>query len=386
MYWMLKRRFSCAKSGPIARRSRRGFSLFETMLTMFLVVIAINEGYRMLEAERSRVQNRLEVDRVVDLANLGERFVRRDMTAILANLRMQPGFRRELTVADLEATGLVMADAVTLLTPLRREVELWIYAPGGGSEILVLSRAHGDVARVNIPGSVASTGPIGWVSPVAPTHVRGIGLDWDVSAFQTSWGWPAENDLVAVRHMDFDADIRPYLHRSDLTMNGIDLNRMATDLDMGGHSIADVGTLTADTIAATSVVGQNLTVSDNLQVNQMKVVNNLSVLGSLSGGTGEFANGVTANTATFATTLSAGNIDVSGAFTAASGVISGALSTGSIAATGEVAGNSAVISGTLGTNMLSVNSMTANELGVAGAITATSGLIETITTGSCSGC
>lgn len=368
------------------RRSRRGFSVFETMLTMFIVVTAINEGYRLLETERSRIQNRLEIDRVVELADLGERFVRRDMAAVLDNLRAQPGYRLELTADDLEDTGLVMADAVTLLTPLRREVELWLYAPGGGSSLMVLARAHGDVTRVNIPGSVASTGPVGFVSPVFPTKVQGIGLDWDVSAYQAAWGWPAENDLVAVRYLDFDADIRPYLHRQDLTMNGIDLNQMATDIDMGGHSISGVGAFTANTVNATTVVADTVSVGSTLQTDQMTVTDTLTVLGDLTGGDAAFLNGVTADTATITTTLRAGNIDVAGAITGTSGAINGLLSAGSIAATGDISGADAVLSGAVNTNVLSVNSLTANELAVDGTIVGTSALIESIRTGSCTGC
>lgn len=380
---MLNLNFSYVPDGALGRRSRRGFSLFETILTLFLVVIAINEGYRLIEAETSRIQNRLEVDRVVELADLGERFVRRDMVAIVADLRSRPGFRRELTVGELEETGLVMADAITSQTPLRREVELWLHAPSG-SEVVVLARAHGDVARVNIPGSVASTGPIGWVSPVAPTHVRGIGLDWDVSDLQRSWGWPAENDLVAVRYMDFNADIRPYLHRSNVTMNGIDLNEMATDLDMGGNSIANVGNLDAEVVVAESLLAPEIVVSDRLYANSLSVSGHLRVDGPFEAETGDFRDSVTTDRATI-TSLNARSVDVDRQLTATYTSISGTLSAGAITAN-SINAESAQINGSFFAHAFSVNSLTANEMAVRESVRANSGLIESMITGSCSGC
>lgn len=349
-----------------AHRARRGLSMFEAVLTIFVGVIIVSEAIRFFEVEGHKKRNLVEIQRVADLADLGERYVRRDLQDLITTIGV--GNILQVSVADLEATGLVM-DGFSSASPTRRAVDLWLYAPTAW-EVIVLARAHGTAELVNVPSSVAGTGLIGYVADWRPTILQGVGLNWDVTTLQAALGWPAVNDLIAVRYLNFAADVRPYLHRDALTVGGVVLNQMSAPLDMGGNDIVNTGNLSASQLTLGTLIAEDVVVSGALESVNINVTDAVSVSGTL-------------------TTVDA---TITGVAQVENATVSGELTAGSVAASGAIAAASVEVDGTVSANAITVatelnaESIVTGSLGLSGAMTADQGVFQTIVTGGCAGC
>lgn len=372
-----------AISQPSApRRARRGLSLFEAVLSLFIFIQVSNVAVEYMRTTAIGVGHRAETQRVAALADLGERFVRQDMVGHLADLATR-GAPRQILEADLESAGFLLSGSA-MVTPLRREIALWIYAPTA-EEIVVLARAFGDTERPNIPTAQDGTGQLGWVSPLVPTRVQGIGLDWDVSALQTANGWPAVNDLVAVRYLSVQAVVRPYLHRAPLVFRGVDYSRMAGPLNMGGNAIEGAGAVDATQVTAQTVTAQNVTVADALTAQTLEIATTATVSGLLTAQDGTFTGGVTAARIDVSGDIEAARMQIAGVIEGRSAQITDAVNAASLSVTGGVLADT-VSADTMTVDDVSTGYLTATTATVTNTLTADRGVFETITTGGCTGC
>jgi cytoskeletal protein CcmA (bactofilin family) len=358
----------------IARRSRRGMGMFDTLLSLMVLAVIVAGAAEFIEKERQRRANGIEIDRVVALADLGERYARQDLTTHMDHLGA--GRIASISVDDLQEAGLA-SDGLIMSSVATRDLSLWFYMPSA-DELMVIARATGEREMVNIPDLVSGTKQIGYVPEFEPSRVMGVGLNWDVStlqavsAVQAGDRFPAVNDLIAVRYLNQVADVRPYLHREPVTLaDGTQMNRMDAPLDMGGHNIIGTGNVQAgaaafDTVTADTMVVNGLLTSDRMAVQQ--------------------------------------NLDITGAVTALEGTIAGPVSTGTLAVTNDVTANSlAVVNGITAQSAEVTDRLTADAVTITGTVisdhvvvqslTAAGdirsggrGVFQSITTGSCLGC
>lgn len=365
------------------RRRYRGLSLIEAVLSLFIFVLVSDTGIEFMRSAAIALQHRAETARIAVMADLGERFVRRDLSAVLADVGARPNRVRQLSEAELRAAGLLLEGAG--LSPVfKRDLELWLYAPTD-REVIVIARIFGEIDRPNIPGSVVGVGEIGWVSPLKPTRVQGAGLDWDVSGLQTSTNIPQIGDLVAVRYLNTTADLRPYLHRAPLSIDGVVYNGMAGPLNMGGFDIANVGNVGAASVVTGELSANQLTVTDTLASDQLSVGGSAAITGALSARSGTFAGAVTAASLAASGPLSATRLSVAGPVEAGSAQITGTIAGGSLNVTGLLSSTS-LVTGILSSTGVTAGSVQA-QTGIIGSnVTANTGVFQSITTGSCTGC
>ena len=146
------------------------------------------------------------------------------------------------------------------------------------------------------------------------TGLRGPGVDFDMGALNTvDPGFATVNDLFALDYVALDAACRDYLYRVAVT-GCPDANTMATDLDMGGNNLTNVGDIEATTATiatlegATEVTGalavggdltvtgitgrQDLTVT-NVETTGTLTVEDLTATGSVTGANLTFDGTVT---------------------------------------------------------------------------------------------
>ncbi len=87
---------------------------------------------------------------------------------------------------------------------------------------------------------------------------------------------PGEEDLGALRWVAMDRHVYPYLHRNRMAGHSA-LNRLVTDLNMGGHDQVGINSL----FGARLLVTENLGIGGELDVTDMEIAGNLSIGGNL---------------------------------------------------------------------------------------------------------
>ena len=356
------------------RRARRGVGMFDTLLSLIVIAVIVAGAAEFIEKERQRRANGIEIDRVVALADLGERYARKDLTTHMSGLGA--GRIEAISLADLQAEGLA-SDGLILNSVSTRDLSLWFYMPTA-DELLVIARATGERELVNIPDLVSGTKQIGYVPEFAPSRVMGVGLNWDVSALQAVSAaqvgerFPAVNDLVAVRYLNITADVRPYLHRDAVTLSdGTVLNRMDAPLDMGGNSIIGTGNVQAGAAAFDTVTADTMVINGLLTSDRMDVQQNLDVTGT-----------VTALEGAISGPVSTGSLTVTNDVTSSSLAVTNGITAQSAEVTDRLTADAVTITGTLMSDHVVVQSLSA-----AGDIrTSGQGVFQSIITGSCTGC
>ncbi len=367
----------------IPRRARRGSLLIETALVLLIFIpvlaLGIEIGARYVRNHQGLNEARL-LTQVVDagatlaLRNLDNRI----------NSEIGVGNAQVLTLADLEAEGLWSAGGEQL-TALRRKITLILHARGS-EELVLLARATalpGEDNTAYIPAGGEGVGLVGFVPPDDTTRLRGPGIDYDLSGIQSLTDAPVKWDAVALRILRMDRDVLPFLHRT-VQPNFPELNRMETDLDMNGFNLTGAGILEADQITVTSEL-QTGAITGTLMVDgDVAATDSLYVTGTLS-----------ASTATVSGLVSAEAISVTDQATI------GTLDADTLSVGGSVAvQQDIVVEGTTTLDVLAVTDLTAGDIEAqsvtAGtlaaddvfgtATTATTGQIQTLITGTCSGC
>ena len=345
-------------------RQRGGFSLIETALVLMLAIVVSTQLIQISSAYARQRAAELDARYLSDLAQAGRNLVLGQAQSLTI------GQALVLTPTQLEAFGVldawVSAQSATVrnysVAALRRS----------DNEVVILARGAlpaGETAFMTIPKGGEGVERVGLIHSQAPGFLRGISLNYDLSwmtgGFATAK--PAVGDLVALDVVRRDQSILPYLHRTENVLFP-ELNRMETDLDMGGHNVDNIASLDAVQIniaqglEATTLTGAS-EITGALQAGGLSV-----------SGTAQFI----------------GDVAVVGGMSAGSANIAGDVSASSLEA------NTAQITGDITSSIVSANTITAATAGLrhlesylitARQITSSGrGDFQSLSTGSCTGC
>jgi hypothetical protein len=368
----------------IPRKKYRGFSLMEVIVVMIILTPFINGGTKAVRDYTIRQSGIEESRQLTDVARAASTLALKNLTNHINN-DVGVGSIQITSIADLIAEG-VYSDTAPSVTALRRNIQVIYYAPSA-DKLIVLAHAFTPADETTpkyVPRGGDNIRAIGYVSPVAPTRLRGPGVDYDMTELLTLAGTnaPTTGDVVAIDVLSINNDVLPYLHRVAIPGRP-ELNKMETDLDMGGYSISNAdAVLVTDVNASGSILTNTITGS-------LRVVGDATFDGSVT------ING----------NATAANMDVEGALDSSSIVTSRAyidtLQTRSLATTmslsvggvlsvgGEIqapffSGSTVEFknlkAGTINAQSVGANSVNTNQLN-SGPTT-----INNLTVGSCTGC
>lgn len=365
------------------RRWRRGLTLFGALLAVGLLGIMM-AGVAAWGQQRA-LERRGEVAaaELAVLADAVAAFVQGDLPAALA---VAPG---EIALATLRAAG-SLPPGFAERSALGRSWRVLVLGAGARAIDVVATEDLGAGDPSAPPAAVlaaAGTVRLGIVGADAPTRLRGLALDADVSAFQAAFaGAPRAGALASLERFDADTVYGDQLFRG--AVPGFpELNRMAADLDMDGFDIADADNVAADamTLEADLDVGGDLTVVGDLVVGRATTV----------AGAVTVSAGLEAQSATVAGAVDADTMTVTGLLDAASVDAAGAVTAGSVGVTGAATAASATV-GTLGAASVTARSVTAasaaaadvsaGQVVVTNRIDADDAGISRLTVGVCTGC
>ncbi|WP_316014640.1 hypothetical protein [Roseobacter sp. HKCCA0434] len=367
--------------GRIARRARRGLSMVEATLVMGIILLAVQQGINLWQAEIARQQNRSELWTLSRLADAAQSYFEADLVDRIAEVRATATSVRQITEVELEGAG-VLDPGVTMFSPTGRPIDLWAYSPSA-DEVILLARATGNLDVENIPAGADGLGAIGWVSPLDDDALSGPGVEMDIAYLQGAEGLPVAGDTVAIRYLNLRADLRPYVYRRSLGPGFEELNRMETTLDMNGYEITGVSTFRTDRLEVTTLFADSMSVAGTLTSDLMAVTGDLDVGGD-----------ITATSATFeeldidgemvASAIEAGSATISGEVTATTLDVTDAL-TGGTGTFDDVIADT-VVAQDLESRRGVLRSVSADEGVFTNSLYSTFGTFRNIITGVCTGC
>jgi len=256
----------------------------------------------------------------------------------------------------------------------------------GSEELIILARASALTREENpryVPRGGEGVGLVGFVPPDADDRLRGPGLDYDLSALQALTGAPQSRDVLAIRVLRMDRDVLPFLHRT--AQPGFpELNEMQTDLLMNGFDLVGAGELQANEVTVAGTL-QADTITGTLIVD-----GDVEAAGDLTVG-GE----VTANEATFSGATTASTLTVTDQATIGTLKVEALTANDSVSVARDLVAEGAATLDALAVTDLSAQGIEAKSLTTgtlaadnvfSSAVTANTGQIQTLKTGTCSGC
>ena len=345
-------------------RQRGGFSLIETALVLMLAIVVSTQLIQISSAYARQRAAELDARYLSDLAQAGRNLVLGQAQSLTI------GQALVLTPTQLEAFGVLDA-GVSAQSATGRNYSVAALRRSD-NEVVILARGAlpaGETAFMTIPKGGEGVERVGLIHSQAPGFLRGISLNYDLSwmtgGFATAK--PAVGDLVALDVVRRDQSILPYLHRTENVLFP-ELNRMETDLDMGGNDVDNIASLDA---------GQ-INISQGLEANTLTGVTEIA--GSLQAG-GLSLTGTAQIIGDVAVVggLSANSANVSGGVTASSLEANTARITGDITSTTVSADT--MTAGRAGLRHLDSNLITARQITSSGR-----GDFQSLSTGSCTGC
>ena len=255
--------FSSAIIRPRAwpRRARCGLSLFEALLVMLIAIPMTQQGVSLAQhyiRQQAGVQESRLLTQVITAASTYA--LREGLDTWIT--RRGVGHIETLTLADLANEDVWVSRGAR--TALGRDIEVIFHDTGGGA-LVVLARAvtpAGEEPPAYVPRGGEGIGLVGTVRDYAPDRLLGPGLDYDISDLrslaetQTGRSAPVVGDQLAIAVLRMDQDVSPFLHR--IAVEGHpELNKMQTDLDMGGFDLIGVGELEAEKITVQNTMEIN---------------------------------------------------------------------------------------------------------------------------------
>ena len=272
----------------LGRGLRRGLSLFGALLALALLGLMVLAAARFFEARMADERARLAGRQLTVLSHAAASHVNSRFPELLAAARDGPV---ELTHAQLRAEGSL---------------------PAGFPELDALGRGH----RVLILGPGAGVLDLLVIETVE----------------EGDTAYPAARALATLRRFDHASVYGDHLYR--IAVPGFAAaNRMETDLDLGGHGLANAGAIEAKSLTLENdfAVGGALDVTRDLVVGRAIRVS----------GAAEIAGGMSAASARISGAASSGALRVRDTARAASLTARGAVNAGSIGASGAIAAGSA---------------------------------------------
>lgn len=361
----------------IPRRTRRGLSLTEAVLSLILIVIAADGVTKLLARELVRASAREEFRLLDAAAEAAAAWIERDLPGQITAARdtVLP-----LDPATLRTAGL-WSPAKPFVTRRKRDIVIWYHAPDADS-LLVFAVAATPLEPPSLPEADPAIEAAGWISPVNTSEITGPGLRYVLPAVLTATAPETfqPGAAIAMRHLSLRRDALPYLYRVAIPGRD-DLNTMSTDLLMGGNSVLGINTLATGALTAGTATIDALTAAS------------VTSTGNISATTATVTGTLTANSGTFATALSApsatlGTLDAT-ALTATSAQIS-TLRITDHAVAGAVTASGAVTANRVDTPALTADQLTAGSATVGSltgtTLTATTATIRSLFVNSCTGC
>lgn len=378
---MLKH-FQEAKS--FARKTKRGFNLIETSLTIGILVITFNTGLQVWNDYVFRKSLSTEAQQVSLLADAAKQHVLFDVNKYLGQASSAPNRILNLNIDDLVASESYSLTAPRSTTR-RRDLSVFLWSPTATS-LIVFAQASfptGQTGRLGAPRHEDNITQTAWVPPYRLSRLEGVGVNYDIQHLKDAGRTFEAGDFVALEYISLARDVSPYLHRA-FNPEVPELTRMEADLDLNNHKLLNVGSLAADEISVQTSLNTNTITGD------LTVAGNVTIAGS-------FDVGGDINIQGDATVVGQINTDV---LTVDQNVITGAFTsnTGSFTtlSADDITSTGVVTAPTVATRNLSSNTVSAvngtgarietDTLLVNGRTTASQVVTTTLTTGSCSGC
>ena len=368
------------------RGLNRGLSLFGSLLALGLLGAMVMAAAAFFETRMLEERSRLAGRQLTLLADAAASHAEGRFTDLLTAARNGPV---EIPLADLRADGSLPVGFPDVDALGRGHRVLILTAGADGFDLLATQTVP--VGDTVVPSAAlfeaAGRTRMGLVAPDEATRLAGPTIDADATAFQAAFGGaPEARALAALARLDHQSVFGDQLYR--VAVPGFPaLNRMETDLDLGGNRIVGAGALEADelTLDGDLAVGGALTVTRDLVVGRAVRI----------AGAAEIAGNAAAATARIAGAASAGRLTVRNALRAASLTATGTVRAGSIGAAGAVAAGSArltslqsdrVTARTVTATSVSASSATARQVRAIARIDAARAGFGRLVVGSCTGC
>ncbi|WP_419738602.1 hypothetical protein [Ruegeria sp.] len=261
----------------------RGLGLLDIMMAVALLVVLGTSAGTLATALIDRQVSQAEARALSAWADAGA-----------AKLLEEPG-RIERARASLQGLSGVQPPVIgaKLQTPYRgRTITMGYYRPPGSPDktVVLIARAAGPVGPVPAPGAGDAIAGVGIVRATGTGRkVTGPGLDYTLPPGLSA----RPGDFVALRQVSLATGRDLYLHRRPAG----ELNRMETDLHMGGHDITGVARLRApDTTGAGARAVLNVE-------GPFVVEGNLKVDGALRAGSAKIGGDLVSKRATVQTLI-----------------------------------------------------------------------------------
>lgn len=332
----------------IPRRTRRGVSLVELGLVLIVTALMIRTAVEVSTAYTWRQVTQRTAGTMSTIADDIQTYIERTYFLRRAELEAAPN-----GVVEVSWDTLIASDQISLpalpVSPDRGRIRLF-FTLRGDAVYAVLMSFDGAAGAVS-PRPDPVTRLAGRVTPNTPTRLSGWDFSLDIPEIAALTGEDLSGNIGVIRYVSQTVTVDPYLHRVQVAGRP-DLNRMQTDLDMGGFDLLGVNRFETDELT----VQDTMTVSGRLQANE------------IDGGGARFI-GITAG-AIETNTLVGGNLNTSGQLSAGSLVVTGEIEATSLvsgsatfnALTVETFEGDQVYSGTGTFNEINVNDLDANQV------------------------
>lgn len=367
------------------RAQRAGVTLLESLLAFLVILPLILLSSNLIARYVDDQASALEVAHLARVADGTAAALLPDLPRIV-RVTQTAGRATTYSAADLRALGAISNDD-TLTTALGRNIQVITFTPTT-DVLLIMARSQtpaGQTARTRLPVLGEHSAMVGYISPTAPTRLRGPGLDMDLAALNSAGITFDAGDVVALRRLSFAGNTSPYLHRRTVA-DAPELTRMETDLVMNGASIINAGNISADLIT----VGSSLTTN---VLNAPTTINNdITFNGGLDVKKSIIASTVTADVLSVQSQFKTQNITELANLTVRDLTITSNVNAQDLTV------NGAFLANDITSENATVNTVTAQSANI-GAVQAISGLfiaattnslqtatIEIVGGGSCTGC
>lgn len=242
-------------------RRQGGWLALEALLALTMVMIAlpvVQNYYASYQLENTSMAAAKHLQRIEQAV---EGYVKANWAVVEAGATDTTPL--EITQANLEAEGF-LPTGFNMTNPFGQEYKAYVINPNADSLVSMVIGEGGrpgagalegsdlTLATEVIPGAAEKVGLTGGVVPYTQMPgttagvIEGTNGSWtfDVSTFAGGgFTQPTQGALASVNFFVSGAVNNDYLYRNDIGIP--ELNRMRTNLDMGGNSIEDVDNITA---------------------------------------------------------------------------------------------------------------------------------------------
>lgn len=271
------------------RPHRAGASLFEALLALLVILPLIQISANLIARYVDDQSSALEVAHLSRIANSTAAALLPNLPNILRNF--QPvGTARVYGQLQLRNIGAITDDE-TLITALGRQIEVYTLSDQQDHLVILVRAATqaGQAQRVKPPVIGGAGDWVGYINPAAgngANFIQGPGVNFNLAGMRAAGHIFTAGDVIALKRIRFDADIRPYLHRRSVP-SAPELTTMTTDLVMNGASITGAGDISAQTITVgqtlrTSVLDVPSTITGDITFNGSLTINGFTQANNLS--------------------------------------------------------------------------------------------------------